>query len=321
VTSEPLPGAQRTHTGGPQVTSGHVVLVDKPIGPTSFDMVRAARRAVATARRAGGDQRRGVKARVGHAGTLDPFASGLLLVLVGQATRVSNLLMGLPKEYDLTVQFGAVSSTADPTGEIRPTGGHVQAHQVQRSLDAFRGRIRQKVPLTSAVKVSGEALYKKAHRGEVVDTPEREVMVYDLTMIGFDEEAQTARLLALTGSGAYARVLAEEIGVATAVGAYAASLRRTRIGPFRVENALAPEEFSSDRRVLSGPGVLALDDALGFLPRRDLSPSDARLAENGNELASAPWPLFRAYVSERLLAVYERRDGVAKPVVVFPRPA
>ncbi len=185
-----------------------VVLVDKPVGPTSFDIVRTARR--------------GLKTRVGHAGTLDPFASGLLLVMIGAATRISQLLMGLPKEYDLTVQFGAVSNTADPTGEITPTEKRTTAAQVMAVLDGFRGRIRQRVPLTSAVKVDGEPLYRKAHRGETAETPEREVMIYDVNLIDFDEEAQTARLLALTGSGVYMRALAEDIG--RAVGAVATPL-------------------------------------------------------------------------------------------------
>ncbi len=298
---------------GSQETAGRVLLVDKPVGPTSFDMVRVARRAL-------GGPRRGTRGRVGHAGTLDPFASGLLVVLVGQATRISNLMMGLPKEYDLTVQFGAVSSTADPTGVITPTGRRVQREEVLCSLDAFRGRIRQRVPLTSAVKVGGEALYKRAHRGEEIETPEREVMVYDLTMIGFDEAAQTGRLLALTGSGTYARVLAEEIGAATGAGAYAAALRRTRVGPFRVEDALAPEELFSERQSSGGAGVLTFDEALGFLPRHDLGPAEAKLAANGNQLPWAPWPRFRAYAEDLLLGIYEARGGVAKPLVVFARP-
>ena len=284
-----------------------VVLVDKPVGPTSFDIVRSARR--------------GVKERVGHAGTLDPFASGLLLIMVGQATRISNLLMGLPKEYDLTVQFGAVSTTADPTGEITATEGRVAAAQVVAALDGFRGRIRQRVPLTSAVKVDGEPLYKKAHRGESAETPEREVMIYDLVMTGFDEEAQTARLLALTGSGAYARVLAEEIGRATGAGGYAASLRRTRIGAFSVDAALRPDELSPDRYAEGGPGVLDLDAALGFLPRHQLDESQARLAANGNELRDPPEGRFRVYGPEGLLGIYERRGDVAKPLVMFPRTA
>lgn len=319
-----------------------VVLVDKPVGPTSFDMVRRARR--------------GLRERVGHAGTLDPFASGLLLVLIGQATRISNLLMGLPKEYDLTAQFGAVSTTADPTGEIAATGQRVTATEVVTALDGFRGRIRQRVPLTSAVKVDGEPLYKKAHRGEVADTPEREVMVYDLAMTGFDEEAQTARLLAFTGSGTYARVLAEGIGEATGAGAYAAALRRTRIGTFSVDDALAPDELFPDRYRQGGPGVLSLDEALSFLPRYEASASQARLAANGHELrvssevdaslqggasrdrdtsgsnvapggrrpaggCAAPGSRFRVHGPEGLLGVYEHRGGVAKPLVIFPRMA
>ena len=196
------------------------------------------------------------------------------------------------------------------------------------ALDGLRGRIRQRVPLTSAVKVDGEALYKKAHRGETAETPEREVMVYDLTMLAFDEEAQTARLLALTGSGTYARVLAEVAGETTGAGAYASALRRTRVGPFRVEDALAPDQLSLERYLEGGPGVLTLDEALAFLPRHDSDAAEAKRVANGNELAHSPWPRFRVYDGKRLLAIYERvgihcgRRGrgrrAARPLVVFP---
>jgi tRNA pseudouridine55 synthase len=265
--------------------------------------------------------RRGVGARVGHAGTLDPFASGLLLVMVGQATRISNLLMGLPKEYDVTVQFGAVSTTADPTGVIAATGGRVGVDQLVASLDQFKGRIRQRVPLTSAVKVNGEPLYKKAHRGETAETPEREVTVYDLTLLEFDEEAQTARLLALTGSGTYVRTLAEEIGTAVGAGGYAASLRRTRIGGFSVDDALKPEELAPGRYASGGPGVLELDEALAFLPRLQLDAGEARLAANGNELRGVPAGRFRVHGAEGLLGIYETTGDVARPLIVFARSA
>jgi tRNA pseudouridine55 synthase len=281
-----------------------VVVVDKPVGPTSFDMVRVARR--------------GVRGRVGHAGTLDPFASGLLLVMVGHATRISNLLMELPKEYDVTVQFGAVSTTADPTGNIVPTGGRVEAGQVAAALERFRGRIRQRVPMTSAVKVDGEPLYRKAHRGETAETPEREVMVYDLTMKEFDEDAQTARLVALTGSGTYVRTLAEDLGAVTGAGGYAAALRRTRIGSFSVEEALTPEGLSPERYATGGRGVFSLDEALAFLPRHELDGRDVRLAANGNELHGVPIGRFRVYGPNGLLGVYEGRANSARPLVVFP---
>ncbi|OFW60606.1 MAG: tRNA pseudouridine(55) synthase TruB [Actinobacteria bacterium RBG_16_64_13] len=263
--------------------------------------------------------RRGVGARVGHAGTLDPFASGLLLILLGQATRISNVLMGLPKEYDLTVQFGAISSTADPTGTITTTGGSVELRQVAGALERFRGRIHQRVPLTSAVKVDGEALYKKAHRGETAETPEREVVVYDLALADFDEKAQTARLLARTASGTYMRALAEDLGAALGAGAYAASLRRTGIGGFSVDDALGPDELSPERYAKDGAGILGLGEALSFLPRYELSAAEARLAANGNELPDVPLGRFRVYGGDELLGIYERLGDVARPIVVFPR--
>lgn len=283
-----------------------VVLVDKPVGPTSFDMVRIARR--------------GTRVRVGHAGTLDPFASGLLLVMVAQATRISNLLTALPKEYEVTVQFGAVSTTADPTGNITSTGGIVSVDQVVEALGRFRGRIRQRVPLTSAVKVDGEPLYRKAHRGEIADTPEREVMIYDLTLTEFDEVAQIARLLALTGSGTYVRALAEDLGAATGAGGYAAALRRTRIGGFSIEQAIKPEDLSPDRCKVGGPGVLSLDDALAFIPRHEVDAHDARLVANGNDLRDAPIGRFRVYGPSGLLGIYEGRGDGARPLIVFARP-
>lgn len=282
-----------------------VVLVDKPVGATSFDMVRRARR--------------GVREKVGHAGTLDPFASGLLLVLVGQATRISSLLMELPKEYEVVVQFGATSSTADSTGIIEPTGRRVDEAHVRAALEGFRGRIRQRVPLTSAVKVNGEALYRRAHRGESVPTPEREVMVYDLVLRSFDCETQAATLVATTGKGTYVRVIAEDLGRVTGAGAYAAALRRTRSGAFRVQEALSPDELSPERYVTEGPGVHGLDEALAFLPSYRLDARQAQLAANGNRIKGTPAGRFRAYGPDGLLGVYEGRGDFAQPLVVFPK--
>ncbi|NLO28336.1 MAG: tRNA pseudouridine(55) synthase TruB [Actinobacteria bacterium] len=292
--------------GLPLSPVSRVVLVDKPVGPTSFDVVRAVRR--------------GLRARVGHAGTLDPFASGLLLTMIGQATRASALLMGLPKEYEVTVQFGAVSTTADPTGEIVPTGGRASARQVVEVLDRFRGRVRQRVPLTSAVKVGGERLYKKAHRGEVMETPEREATIHDLAMISFDEEAQQATLIVRTASGVYVRVLAEDIGEAVGAGGFASALRRTRIGMFKVDDALSLDDLAPERYEAGGPGVLSLDEALSFLPRVDLDEGEARRAANGNEIHGVLTGRARVYRGGRMLGVYERRGDVSRPLVVFAEP-
>ena len=134
------------------------LLVDKPAGPTSHDVVARVRR-----------ERGGVK--VGHAGTLDPFATGLLIVLLGRATRLQRFLLDLPKTYLATARLGWRSSTADPDGELTETG------IVPAELELPTGEIEQRVPMTSAVKVGGERLYKKAHRGEEVETPTRTVTV------------------------------------------------------------------------------------------------------------------------------------------------
>jgi tRNA pseudouridine55 synthase len=281
-----------------------VLLVDKPVGPTSFDVVRRARR--------------GFGSRVGHAGTLDPFATGLLLVLMGQATKISRLLMGLTKDYELTIQFGSTSSTGDPTGEVAATGGRIDRAALLKAMDGFRGEVTQKVPLTSAVKVDGEALYKKAHRGETAETPERQVSIYDLTLLDFDDTAQTARILAVTGSGTYLRVLAEDLGAVLGVGGYALELRRTRIGRYSVGNALGLDDLTPERYAVPGPGVLSLDQALSALPAMELDEARARLAANGNELRVGQQGRFRAYGQGRLMGIYEAQAGVARPLVVFP---
>lgn len=187
-----------------------VLLCDKPAGITSHDMVVAVRR------------ERGCKA--GHAGTLDPFATGLLLVLLGRATRLQRFLTGLPKTYVARARLGWHSSTGDPDGELTETG------RIPDSLALPTGRVRQRVPMTSAVRVGGERLYRKAHRGETVETPEREVDVYRAELLGSD--AESAEYEIECSAGTYIRTLLETLD-----DAYCAELRRTAIGPFQVEEA------------------------------------------------------------------------------------
>lgn len=187
-----------------------MLLVDKPAGPTSHDVVKRLR------------HERNRKA--GHAGTLDPFATGLLLVLLGRATRLQRHLVSLPKTYRATVRLGWRSSTGEPDGELTETG------QVPAKLELPTGRVRQRVPMTSAVRVGGERLYRKAHRGETVATPEREVEVYRAELLGSDGD--TADYEIECSAGTYVRTLVETLG-----DAYCAQLRRTSIGPFSVEDA------------------------------------------------------------------------------------
>jgi tRNA pseudouridine55 synthase len=191
-------------------TAGAVLLVDKPAGKTSHDVVAEVRR------------ERGVKA--GHAGTLDPFATGLLLVLLGKATRLQRFLVGLPKTYLATARLGWTSSTGDSDGELSETG------VVPASLELPTGTVRQSVPMTSAVRVGGERLYKKAHRGEVVKTPVRDVEVHRADLLSSGDGY--AHYEIECSAGTYVRTLIETLD-----DAYCSDLRRVAVGPFRVEEA------------------------------------------------------------------------------------
>jgi len=225
-------------------TAGAVLLLDKPAGRTSHDVVAAVRR------------ERGVKA--GHAGTLDPFATGLLLVLLGRATRLQRFLVGLPKTYLATARLGWTSTTGDPDGELTETG------VVPESLELPTGTVRQRVPMTSAVRVGGERLYKKAHRGEVVETPEREVDVYRADLLG--SEGGEARYEIECSAGTYVRTLVETIG-----DAYCAELRRTAIGPFSNCSFLAGVDISFITGIANvGERMLILMDIEGLMSASDM---------------------------------------------------
>jgi len=187
-----------------------VLLYDKPAGVTSHDVVAKVRR------------ERGCKA--GHAGTLDPFATGLLLILLGKATRLQRFLVGLPKTYLATARLGWRSSTGDPDGELTETG------RMPESLQLPTGTVRQRVPMTSAVRVGGERLYKKAHRGETIETPERDVEVHRAELL--EADGASARYEIECSAGTYVRTLIETLD-----DAYCAELRRIAVGPFAVEDA------------------------------------------------------------------------------------
>ena len=187
-----------------------VLLYDKPAGVTSHDVVARVR-----------SERR---CKAGHAGTLDPFATGLLLVLLGTATRLQRFLTDLPKTYVATARLGWRSSTGDPEGEL------TQTDKMPESLELPTGKVRQRVPMTSAVRVGGERLYRKAHRGESIKTPEREVEVHRADLL--EHEGELARYEIECSSGTYVRTLVETLG-----DAYCLELRRTAIGSFNVEDA------------------------------------------------------------------------------------
>jgi tRNA pseudouridine55 synthase len=205
---------------------GAVLLYDKPAGVTSHDVVAAVRR------------ERSCKA--GHAGTLDPFATGLLLMLLGRATRLQRFLVGLPKTYLATARLGWRSSTGDPDGDLVETG------ELPGSLELPTGTVRQRVPMTSAVRVGGERLYRKAHRGETVETPERDVEVHRAELLSTGD--RRAHYEIECAAGTYVRTLIETLG-----DAYCSDLRRPAVGPFRVEDA--GETLTVDRVAELVPAV------------------------------------------------------------------
>lgn len=207
------------------LTPSGIVLVDKPAGPTSFDIVAAVRR------RTG--------ARTGHAGTLDPFATGLLLLLSGSATRLQPRFVGLPKRYLTEIDVTVTTTTGDPEGEAVEEHDPPSSAELETLLDGVRGPVELPVPAASAVKIGGERAYKLHRRGVAVEMPVRRMVVHELRLDEFD--GRFARLDVLVSSGTYVRAIAE------ALGGHCASLRRTEVGPFHVDEAdeervITPEE-------------------------------------------------------------------------------
>ena len=254
------------------------LLVDKPAGVTSHDVVAEIRR------------ERGGK--VGHAGTLDPFATGLLIVLLGRATRLQRYLLELPKTYLATARLGWRSSTGDPDGELTETG------RVPERLELPTGEIEQRVPMTSAVKVDGERLYRKAHRGETVETPMRRVTIHRAELLSSDAERASFEIEC--SSGTYVRTLIETLG-----DAYCESLRRTAIGPHLVPGG-TPEE-------------IAVESLMSFLPELTLDADQAGRVSHGVPLEDGGAASRRTRLTHdgRLVAI-ARSDGEnLRPEVVL----
>ncbi len=280
----------------------HILLYDKPAGSTSHDVVASVRRTLPR------------KTKVGHAGTLDPFATGLLLVLVGRATRAQRFFMALPKRYEVVARFGARSTTGDPDGEITETGVVPEGE-----LALPEGCVTQRPPAYSAVKVGGRRAYELARAGAEVELAEREVTVYRFEQLWHDGDRRAFAIEC--SSGTYVRSLIADLG-----DAYCLELRRTRIGAFDVADA-DPER------------PVALSQALAFLPEVALAADEARRAAHGVRVdapaaagapaaaagapaaaAGAPaGAVVRLTDADGLIALAEPVDGGAglKPIVGF----
>jgi tRNA pseudouridine55 synthase len=231
--------------------------------------------------------------KVGHAGTLDPFATGLLLILIGGATRAQRFLIGLPKTYRAVARLGWTSDTGDRDGELTPTGC------LPERLEIPVGEQLQRPPAYSAVKVGGERAYELARRGEPVETQPRPVTVYRAELLSHEGEHATFEIEC--SAGTYVRTLVADLG-----DAYCEELERTAIGPFRLEDA------DPDR-------VVPLAEALSFMPARPLDGAEERAVRHGRAVprASAEEGEVRLMAGDRLIAIGAPRADELRPVVVF----
>ena len=264
-----------------------VLIIDKPAGMTSHDVVARVRRIIG-------------ERRVGHTGTLDPFATGVLVVLVGRATRLAQFLSGAEKEYDALVRLGFATDTGDITGTpIQETGENVtnQARtwsdeDFESALQSLRGEIEQVPPMYSAKKQGGKKLYELARRGQEVERKAVRVTIHSLQVDGRtpkwkknDDGTTDIRLRVTCSAGTYVRTLAEDFGRRLGVGAHLAELRRTRAGDFSIEKALSLEQLEKLVIEKSLTNVLLTpDSALGRLPFISMSGDDVRRTQQGMAL-------------------------------------
>ena len=212
-----------------------ILLIDKPADMTSFGVVARIRRVLT--------QQAGKRVKVGHTGTLDPFATGLMILVVGKECKNAERYSKLDKVYEATVRLGQTSTTGDTEGDITESSSAVPSHEaLQAVLEGFTGVITQIPPAFSAIKVNGQRAYKLAHRGETVEIPPRQATIHSLELV--DYSYPELRIRAHVSSGTYIRTLAEDIGTALGTGAYCVQLRRTSISKWDIADAKTLESMN-----------------------------------------------------------------------------
>ncbi len=281
---------------GPAAPEG-LLPIDKPGGITSHDAIDRIRRALGTR-------------KVGHAGTLDPMATGLLLVGVGRATRLLRFLSELDKTYEGTARLGVETDTLDADGEVTRTSdaSSVTSESLRAAMSGLEGDSLQRPPAYSAVKVGGRKLYEAARRGHALEAEARPIRVRGFELLRRTEDLADFRVTC--SSGTYVRVLLAEVGHRVGCGAHLVRLRRTAIGRFEVAGARSPDD----------PGApLPVERAVSHLPRLDLEHEEAVAAGHGRVLAplgiDGPYGVFGD--SGSLIGVYEDDGGMSRPLVIL----
>ncbi|HEX8070352.1 MAG TPA: tRNA pseudouridine(55) synthase TruB [Pyrinomonadaceae bacterium] len=309
-----------------------LLVIDKPAGWTSHDAVARTRRVLR-------------ERRVGHTGTLDPFATGVLVVMVGRATRLAQFLAGADKEYEALVRFGYATDTGDLTGTPRLVAGETarpcpdwSGAEIEAALATLRGPIEQVPPMYSAKKVQGRKLYELARQGVAVERAAVPVVIHELETLpaagallrrNADGTCELA-LRVVCSAGTYVRVLAEDLGARLGTGAHLSALRRTRAGAFDLSAAVTLDALSAAAAAERAPEVLQQllqppDAALSELPSLHLTAADARRVSHGAAVRVAParWPegaLVRLYEPAGALlgvALYDGARGELRPRVML----
>jgi len=298
-----------------------VLLVDKPEGPTSHDMVQLVRRALRTR-------------RVGHTGTLDPFASGLLILCAGRATRLVDLFHLLPKRYSAQVVLGMETTTDDLTGEpvVRPdVWREIDRPELEQALMSLTGELYQVPPAYSAKRVRGRRAYSLARKGAAVELEPAAVTVHSMEVTNWDPPAVGLDIWVSTGT--YVRALARDLGRSLGCGGHLAALRRTQIGPFVVGEGMSATEFEPwPGSTVEPSDLMSPLNSLRWLPLRSLDSSESEDVSYGKSVPegmvaeptssgyppqdTSAWPVALAF-EEDLVAVAERREGLLQPVKVL----
>ena len=278
-----------------------VLVVDKPLGVTSFDVVRRVRRAARVR-------------RVGHGGTLDPLASGVLPICLGEETKLAQFLLDADKEYTFTVCFGVETDSEDAAGAVtaRADASGVTAAAVERALAGFRGSITQVPPVYSALKRAGRPLYDYARAGEVVTADPRSVVIHALDLVAF-RGPEAVDLSARCSKGTYVRALARDLGRTLGPGGHVTALRRTRSGPFALADAQPLDEVVAALSAGEGARLrpVGLAAALGHLERRVVSEDMAKDLRVGRRI---PWD----FQDQRRLCLLDGQGDLV--AVAEPRP-
>ena len=305
-----------------------VLVIDKPAGVTSHDVVGAVRRSLRMIGQPGGERRQGRRKqpKVGHAGTLDPMATGVLVVGIGRATRLVPWLQASTKTYEARLRLGSTTSTLDAEGEVVTVtdASSVDEQAVCEAFKRFVGDIVQVPPMVSAVRVGGERLYAKARRGEDVDRPERRVTVHDLVLEDFvPGPAGEAGFLVTCSPGTYVRTIADDVGRELGVGAHLVALRRLASGRFTADRAVSLDDALQaieDRQLERY--LLSMAEAVADFPVVPLTAADATALGHGRTIGATGFDGAVAAVDPNgdLVAMVQDDGGSARPLAVFKTP-